>query len=262
MTAKIDYLGQVFGALTIVSSAPSSVRMTARWQYRCVCGTEGIVGRGTIKDWLRRDVKPSCGCALCLRCGVEFKQNHHNDRYCSKDCRVIARRADMDRFASRHGLGKYRACPDADCIICGRTLAINRRHAQVTCSPECGRQHRRETAIRWALAHRTKRTCTVCQAVFQNDRGEWNQKYCSKECRRIATARRAVGYRAKPERKAKAKERQKLYLATMTEDERVRLRLKQRERYHASAAVRERVKKANKRAHLALRVLTELGIEI
>lgn len=59
MKSHVDYVGQVFGRITVLAKAPS-VGYANRWACRCACGTEWVVygaalisGRST-----------SCGCRL------------------------------------------------------------------------------------------------------------------------------------------------------------------------------------------------------
>lgn len=57
-TTKDTLIGQVFGRLTVVSSAGSNPRGNRMWRCRCSCGGETV----TITNLLRSGHTQSCGC--------------------------------------------------------------------------------------------------------------------------------------------------------------------------------------------------------
>lgn len=55
---KIDLVGQTFGRLTVIGSAPNTRKGGARWLCHCSCGKEVIVRSETLRNGMTK----SCGC--------------------------------------------------------------------------------------------------------------------------------------------------------------------------------------------------------
>lgn len=94
----------------------------------------------------------------CKLCGIKFKSKHyHNDSYCSKRCRYIARTK-----------------PRKLCPTCGKLAS---RPTRLFCSKKC-----------WKLFvtsyTKIKKNCLTCNKEMLLSPSKEKQKYCSFECRR------------------------------------------------------------------------------
>jgi hypothetical protein len=82
---KIDLLGQRFGRLTVVASAPSGGKH-ARWLCACLCGTRKVVYSSN----LLRGLTQSCGCLNREISGGITKHAHSNSRNGSPSAEYVS----------------------------------------------------------------------------------------------------------------------------------------------------------------------------
>lgn len=136
----------------------------------------------------------------CEMCGGQY-QGTRVSRYCSDECRRLARNASGRRYYERKRESKEPPrIVVAVCAFCGKSFEKPAWQSRKKyCSPECcekayrtsekGRQARRQQRQRQRLrrprvtlrAPRETRKCTVCGAEFECTVSS-NRKYCSKKC--------------------------------------------------------------------------------
>ena len=116
MSAKIDLLGQMFGAWLVTDRANNKGK-SAAWLCRCICGTERVV---RAMD-LRSHGSLSCGCRARVNVAMGNKRRALNDDLAAINLlfRWYKRSAKERGLIFALSLEQFRTLTSSSCFYCG-----------------------------------------------------------------------------------------------------------------------------------------------